>query len=149
MEEPFYKDGLKFSCQRCSACCRFDPGFVNLSEQDLAALQTWSGLDRETVITTWCRWVNRGDGEEYLCLKEKADFDCILWDNGCIAYESRPIQCSSYPFWASLVSDEDWWEANARDCPGINKGALHTREEIEDHLTRRRAQPYIHRKVKR
>ncbi len=147
MIEPFYKDGLCFTCQRCSSCCRIDPGFVNLSETDIEKLLKWANLDREALIATWCRWVPKGDGEEYLYLKEKANFDCILWDNGCIAYESRPLQCSSYPFWASLVTDEDWWEANAQDCPGINKGALHDCTEIEAHLTTRRSQPYIHRKA--
>ncbi len=80
-------------------------------------------------------------------LKEKSNFDCILWDNGCKAYESRPLQCSSWPFWAPLVSDGDRWEFTAEDCPGINKGTLHSREEIESHLTARRSQPYIHRKA--
>lgn len=147
MNEPFYKDGLRFTCQRCSCCCRIDPGYVNLSEQDMENLQKWSTFDRDKVIDTWCRWVSKGDGYEYLYLREKPNFDCILWDKGCIAYESRPLQCSSYPFWVSLLTDEDWWEANAQDCPGVNKGALHDRAEIEGHLTRRRAQPYIRRKV--
>ncbi len=55
--EPFYKDGLCFTCQRCSSCCRFDPGFVNLSETDLEKLLKWSNLDRESFIAAWCRWV--------------------------------------------------------------------------------------------
>jgi Fe-S-cluster containining protein len=148
MNETFYKDGLCFSCQRCSSCCRFDPGFVNLSEQDLEKLQKWATMDRENCISSWCRWVSKGDGFEYLCLKEKSNFDCILWDNGCMAYELRPLQCSSYPFWSSLLSDIDWWEANGRDCPGINKGKRHELAEIEGHLTARKSQPYIRRKAK-
>jgi len=147
MCEPFYKDGLRFSCQRCSVCCRHDPGYVNISEQDLEKLLKWANLDREQFIEKYCRWVSKPDGFEYLCLQEKPGYDCILWDGGCIAYNSRPIQCSSYPFWASLVTDEDWWEANGRDCPGVNVGELHSREEIDKHLTRRRAEPYIRRKA--
>ena len=146
MLEPFYKDGLRFSCQKCSSCCRFDPGIVNLSEQDMEKLEKWANLGRDAFISSYCRWVPKGDGYEYLCLLEKPGFDCILWDKGCIAYEARPLQCSSYPFWASLVTDEDWWEANARDCPGVNKGSLHAASEIEAHLTRRRSEPYIRRK---
>ena len=38
MEEPFYKDGLCFECQRCSGCCRFDSGYVFLSHEDLEKL---------------------------------------------------------------------------------------------------------------
>lgn len=147
MNEPFYKDGLNFSCQRCSSCCRHDPGFVNLSKDDIENLQKWSNFDKEHIIDSFCRWVDRGDGYDYLCLKEKPGYDCILWDEGCIAYEYRPLQCSSYPFWASLVSDQDWWESNAQHCPGIDKGMLYSRSEIEEHLTRRRNHPYIRRKA--
>lgn len=147
MSKPFYAAGLRFSCQRCSSCCRFDPGYVNLSEKDVASLMDWSGLDRPSFIARYCRWVQKSDGFEYLCLLEKPGYDCILWDNGCIAYMARPFQCSSYPFWPSLLSDEDWWEANGRDCPGVNQGTLHGREEIEAYLTRRKAEPYIRRKA--
>lgn len=147
MNTPFYANGLRFSCQRCSCCCRHDPGFVHLSEQDLSRLLSWSGLDRDSFISKWCRWVDRNDGYEYLCLLEKDNYDCILWEDGCKAYEDRPFQCSSYPFWPSLLMDEDWWEANARDCPGVNKGAVHDRDEIESYLARRRAEPYIRRKL--
>lgn len=146
MNEPFYADGLHFSCQRCSGCCRHDPGVVRLSEQDLARLLAWSGLDRDGFISKYCRWVDRGDGTENLCLLEKKNYDCILWDQGCTAYESRPFQCSSYPFWPSLLRDEDWWAANAADCPGVNKGTLHERKEIESFLERRKREPYIMRK---
>jgi Fe-S-cluster containining protein len=145
MDEPFYSNGLRFSCQRCSGCCRHDPGFVNLSEEDLGRLIQWAKMGREEFISIYCRWADRGDGYEYLCLKEKKNYDCILWDGGCIAYEARPFQCSSYPFWPSLLRDEDWWDANARDCPGIGKGDLHRIGEIETALAKRKAEPYIRR----
>ena len=148
MDDVFYRNGLRFQCAQCSACCRHDPGFVYLSERDLAALMAWSGLDREGFITRYCRWVSRGDGQEVLCLLEKPGYDCILWDGGCVAYESRPLQCSTYPFWPSLLADRDWWEANARECPGVNAGPLHGFEEIEACLEARRREPYIRRPEK-
>lgn len=146
-EDSFYTGGLRFECRRCSACCRHDPGFVYLSERDLERLLAWSGLVRDVFIATYCRWVFRGSDEEYLCLLEKPGYDCILWDNGCIAYDARPLQCSTYPFWPSLLRDRDWWEANARDCPGIDTGRLYTAEEIDYRLEQRRQEPYIRRKT--
>jgi hypothetical protein len=145
MGDSFYGRGLRFECQRCSGCCRHDPGFVHLSESDLARLIAWSGLARESFIKAYCRWVPRGDGQETLCLLEKPGYDCVLWDGGCVAYEQRPLQCSTYPFWPSLLCDEDWWDANARDCPGIGKGPLHPLEEIDACLEARRREPYIKR----
>ena len=38
MCDKFYKDGLKFECQRCSFCCGHSPGFVYLSQRDLTVL---------------------------------------------------------------------------------------------------------------
>ncbi len=145
-DPPFYAKGLHFTCQRCSGCCRHDPGFVNLSEKDLEKLLKWANVDRESFINSWCRWVDKQDGFEYLCLTEKDNFDCIFWDKGCTVYENRPLQCSAYPFWHALVLDEDWWNAGAADCPGMNSGALHPAEEIQQRLDQRRSEPYIRRK---
>ncbi len=146
MNEPFYINGLYFSCTGCSACCRHDPGFVYLSDSDVERLVYWSGLSREKFIKAYCRWVPRGDGFEYLCLREKKNFDCILWNNGCTAYEARPLQCSAYPFWPSMLMDEDWWNATAETCPGMNHGRFYTYEEITAFLDQRAAEPYIRRK---
>lgn len=65
----FWESGLCFSCNQCSACCRYDPGFVYLSPRDLRNLQTWASLERPALIQKYCRWVLKGDGYEYLCLR--------------------------------------------------------------------------------
>lgn len=141
----FWKDGLYFSCAQCSSCCRFDPGFVYLSEQDLEKLQEWAHLKRNDFIQKFCRWVLQGDGYEYLCLQELPNYDCILWKNGCIAYNYRPFQCSSYPFWDYLLVNKQRWESNARSCPGINCGRWHSPEEIQDLLDTAQRFPVIRR----
>ena len=131
----FWKDGIRFSCTQCSACCRYDPGFVYLSPHDLDSLQEWSSLDRPDFIRKFCRWVLQGDGYEY-----------ILWNNGCIAYNYRPFQCSSYPFWDYLLESERRWNINARSCPGINCGKQHSAEEIRGVLDTAKRFPIIRRK---
>ena len=144
--ELFWKDGIRFSCTQCSSCCRYDPGFVYLSPRDLDALQEWAALDRHAFIRKFCRWVLQGDGYEYLCLKELPNYDCILWNNGCIAYNYRPFQCSSYPFWDYLLESERRWNINARSCPGINCGKRHSAEEIRGVLDTAKRFPIIRRK---
>lgn len=147
MNDKFYKNGLHFSCTGCSACCRHDPGFVYLSHTDLMKLAEWAGMNSDDFVQTYCRRVSRNDGYEYLCLREKKNYDCILWKDGCIAYEARPLQCSSYPFWASNLMDEDWWNASAETCPGMNQGQFHSEEQITAILNQRMAEPYIRRKM--
>jgi Fe-S-cluster containining protein len=130
-KELFYADGLKFSCKRCSSCCRYDQGFVFLTEKDLKKLSFALKTDENSVINSYCRWVTDRKGDEVLSLKEKSNKDCILWDEGCIVYPERPVQCASFPFWDYIIASKQGWEIAAGSCPGMNSGELHTRSEIE------------------
>ena len=85
-------------------------------------------------IEKYCRRVPYHNGTEVLCLLEKDNFDCILWDNGCTAYEARPVQCSTYPFWTSILCSESAWNEESDSCPGINCGQHRTRSEILENL---------------
>ncbi len=129
----FYKDGLKFSCTRCSDCCRLSPGVVYLSNTDLTNLCQWFKFSREEFVEKYCRWVMYYDGTYVLSLQETPKYDCILWsENGCKAYGARPVQCSTYPFWSWMLASKKDWDDCEKDCPGINKGKLWTFEEIEE-----------------
>ncbi|WP_191014821.1 YkgJ family cysteine cluster protein [Treponema zioleckii] len=131
----FYEKGLKFSCNRCSGCCRLSPGYVYLSWSDLTNLCRWFKVSFEEFVKVYCRWVQYYDDSEVLCLKEKTNYDCILWKTGvgCEAYENRPVQCSTFPFWTWMLESEKVWNECASDCPGINAadGKLWSKEEIE------------------
>lgn len=145
----FFSSGLKFSCKRCSACCRYDAGFVYLSEKDIEKLALNLKMDKNAFINTYCRWVAywHGDkGQDALSLKEKPNNDCIFWDSGCTVYQSRPLQCVTFPFWSSIVSSKKSWEIAAAACPGMNSGALHTGDEIGVYLNMRTKEPLIQRK---
>lgn len=129
----FYENGLCFTCKRCSDCCRLSPGVVYLSREDLTKLCHEFNLNAEEFVARYCRWVMYYDGNYVLSLQETREYDCILWtEKGCRAYEGRPVQCSTYPFWSWMLSDRKEWDACAKDCPGINKGRLWSFEEIEE-----------------
>lgn len=147
MEQPFYSDGLRFSCTRCSACCTGEPGFVFLSKDDVKRLLSILDLDFSTFFRDYCRLVDVGTGNS-LSLREKElprtgkasqSCDCILWsDRGCTAYEGRPIQCSTYPFWSTIVESPASWKDEALFCPGIGSGTLWSKSYIEEALYNRR-----------
>lgn len=94
----------------------------------------WSKLTDSLFIKRYCRWVPYYDNTKVLCLKETDEYDCILWKNGCTAYDKKPVQCTTYPFWSHFLESERAWNENEKSCPGINKGQLHTKEEIERQL---------------
>ena len=125
-----FKDGLCFFCKQCSCCCGKEPGFVYLSQSDLTKLSQWFKLNEQEFINKYCRLIPYFDGTFVLCLKEKENYDCILWDKGCSAYSARPVQCSTYPFWSRILSSKEMWEEESHSCPGINSGKHWTYEEI-------------------
>ncbi len=145
-KNPFYHDGLHFTCTRCSACCRFDPGFVFLSETDVKRLASALDMTYTQFIDVYCRWIPAGGGYEQLSLKERSNYDCIFWKDGCTVYEARPLQCRTYPFWSSIVLSEESWKTVRAECPGIDQGEWHSKEEIEDQLKMREKEPIVVRR---
>lgn len=138
MEDCFYENGLRFQCQRCSACCRGEPGYVFLQADDVQRLSRRFGLDTRAFLERYCRIVDMGL-ERLYSLKEKKNNDCEFWDDGCSLYEDRPVQCSSYPFWAQILGSEADWAAESGQCPGMGRGRLFSKAEIEERLFSRRA----------
>jgi len=142
---PFYASGLKFSCKRCSSCCRYESGFVFLSKKDLEKLASLTKMDNISFINTYCRWVTDNRGKEVLSLIEKNNKDCIFWDSGCMIYNARPLQCVTFPFWESVISSEYNWKIAGTGCPGINSGELHSGMEIGQYLQLRTSEPIVNR----
>jgi Fe-S-cluster containining protein len=101
----------------------------------------------------YCRWVAAPFGgldsgaRELLSLKEKSNFDCILWKNGCTVYRARPVQCRTFPFWESIVHSFISWKELMKDCPGIGQGRVYSRAEIENMLAHGSSEPIITRTI--
>ncbi|MDR1256556.1 MAG: YkgJ family cysteine cluster protein, partial [Spirochaetaceae bacterium] len=66
-----------------------------------------------------------------LSLKEKTSLDCVFWKDGCLIYQNRPIQCKTYPFWASMLASMEEWLSVTSDCPGAGSGDLLSKDSIE------------------
>jgi hypothetical protein len=142
MADEFYAEGVRFSCTRCSACCRGEPGYVFLARGDIARLLARLGLDFKSFFHDYCSLVDEGNGMA-LSLREvkreNGSNDCVLWGaEGCKVYEDRPIQCSTYPFWSSIMESRASWQREARACPGIDSGKMISKAYIEERLLERR-----------
>ena len=141
-EKPFWASGLRFSCTSCGHCCRHEPGYVFLSEEDLAALADHRGIGREAFVAKYCRSVDLGIALR-LSLNETSGNDCVFWSGGCTVYEARPLQCRSYPFWPAVLASREDWDREAAECPGMNHGVLHDAEEISAALAERERRTLI------
>jgi Fe-S-cluster containining protein len=131
MSEPWYKDGLRFTCTMCGHCCTGEPGYVWVDDETLRRIAEFRGEDLIEVQTLYTRWASRGR-----TLREKANGDCVFYDSqqGCTIYPVRPPQCRTWPFWESNVESPEAWRQTCEVCPGSGKGELIPAEEITRRL---------------
>jgi Fe-S-cluster containining protein len=126
-DQPWYKDGLNFTCTQCGKCCTGEPGVVWVTDGEVAAIAKFLKEPAEVIEKVHTR---RSRGRR--TLREKANGDCVFYDakKGCTIYPVRPPQCRTWPFWESnLETPEDWAETE-RVCPGSGEGELIPLEEI-------------------
>ena len=72
-EEPWYKDGLKFTCSGCGDCCTGAPGYVWVNKQETQAIADFLKMDFEEFREMYARKI----GIRY-SLKEFPNGDCCL-----------------------------------------------------------------------
>ncbi|HEU5115964.1 MAG TPA: YkgJ family cysteine cluster protein [Isosphaeraceae bacterium] len=127
LNEPWYQDGLAFSCTRCGACCTGEPGYVWVDLPQMVRLAEHQGLSLESFTTRHVRRV----GSRY-SLIERPNGDCIFWnrESGCSVYEARPDQCRTWPFWPENLETPEDWDRTRQACPGSGQGRLYSVEEI-------------------
>lgn len=130
-EEPWYADGLRFTCTRCGHCCTGEPGFVWVTDEELEAIAKFREEPFEEVKQLYSR---RSKGRR--SLKEKANGDCVFFErgSGCTIYPVRPPQCGTWPFWNSNIATPEDWDRTVRICPGSGEGELIPVDEITRRL---------------
>jgi len=132
--EPWYADGLRFRCTQCGDCCTGAEGYVWVNQQEVEDLAEAVGMKPETFERRFVKRVGIRRS-----LKERANGDCVLLDKEtrkCTAYEVRPRQCRTWPFWNSNLRSREAWDEAAEACPGCNKGSLVPLEQIVEQASK-------------
>ncbi len=127
--QSWYKDGLRFECQRCGECCRGEPGMVWIDKKEIKKTSSFLGITQDIFAKRYLRIVSGR-----ISLLECNNGDCIMYEEGCKIYSVRPSQCKTFPFWKSNLENKTEWENQKNTCPGIGKGRLHTSNDIESYL---------------
>jgi Fe-S-cluster containining protein len=146
-KEPWYADGLRFTCTQCGNCCTGGPGFVWLTIEEVGRLGEHLKITSEETIERYCRRIgdryslkeNRNGRGEYDCifLKEEqtkvvqGEEVAVQTRRTCSVYAARPLQCRTWPFWDSNLSSPEIWEMSAKRCHGMNRGREFSRAEME------------------
>lgn len=125
--EPWYSAGLRFTCTQCGKCCTGEPGFVWVTDEEIAAIAKYRNEPVEEVRQLYSR---RSKGRR--TLKEKANGDCVFFERGegCTIYSVRPPQCRTWPFWESNLATPEDWDRTESICPGSGEGELIPSDEI-------------------
>jgi Fe-S-cluster containining protein len=136
--EPWFADGLTFTCTQCGNCCTGAPGYVFASKVEITRLAEHLEISPEEVVERYCRKVGTR-----ISFKEKrgpGGYDCIFLEevkatrrvNGqeiaftrrqCSIYPVRPLQCRTWPFWDGNLASREAWDAAAKGCHGMNHGS--------------------------
>ena len=126
---PWYRDGLCFSCTQCGNCCTGDPGVVWVTDDEIADIARVTGKTVGEIRLFHTRIVGGR-----VSLREYPNGDCTFFDPAtrrCKAYEARPAQCRTWPFWNSHLESPEAWERVKRECPGAGQGEFFSLEEVE------------------
>jgi len=122
----FFDQGICFECQRCGTCCTGDPGSIYVDDKDISRIARYLNLPASHLR------------EKYLyphknsySILENSDGRCLFYeDAGCKIYPVRPNQCATYPFWFENLRSVKEWRRVSRECPGINRGSLYSKEQV-------------------
>jgi Fe-S-cluster containining protein len=151
-KDPWYADGLQFTCSQCGNCCTGGPGFVWLTREEIVKLAEFLKLTPEQTVEQYCRKVDgrwsltevRTPAGTYDCvfLKEIPtsprrktttgdDISVEHTRKGCSIYPVRPLQCRTWPFWPENLSSKKSWDFAARRCHGINTGRTFSLAQVQ------------------
>jgi Fe-S-cluster containining protein len=134
--EPWYAEGLSFTCTQCGNCCTGAPGYVWISDEEIGRLARHLNLTEKETIERYGRKIG-----DRISLQERRSpqglYDCIFLkadERGrrtCTVYPVRPLQCRTWPFWHGNLASSEMWKLASHRCPGIDQGKRYTSEQIE------------------
>lgn len=122
-------EGVRFECRQCGGCCCGEPGTIWVTPGEIKEISEFLCVSE---LELRAKYLTRNGGRN--SIKERENYDCVFLARKkmlCEIYKVRPLQCSLFPFWPTLLKDRSLWNYYARRCPGMNQGKLYTAETIK------------------
>ena len=139
--KPWYKDGLRFECTQCGACCTGEPGLVQFTTEEGRNMAAQLGMELNDFLGLYA---SKSPDEDCWMLDEiytGEAHDCVLLgrcnETGktwCIAHDSRPAQCRTWPFWPDNMKSKKCWDQAGLECEGIGRGPIIPLRVIQEEM---------------
>jgi uncharacterized protein len=125
----FYKDGLRFECTCCGACCivHGDHAYVYLTKRNVVEIAHFLGMSTDAFYQKFCTEDENG----HIILTMEDEQCNFLQERKCQIYPVRPAQCRAWPILTEHLNDKYWNGVLREFCPGIGRGRLYSPTEIE------------------
>jgi uncharacterized protein len=129
MPDPWYSEGLRFSCTQCGNCCTGPPGYVVFDPRELGEMAAYLKLSPAEFLVRYARPFE--GGWSLVEVQRDGMYDCVFLKadpatgrRGCSIYPVRPVQCRTWPFWPDNLRSRKAYAATAKrtPCPGMSKG---------------------------
>jgi Fe-S-cluster containining protein len=109
---------LPFECTECGKCCQ-TKGSVYLSPAEIRNASALLQLSEGGFIEKFASHMttNGSDDDVWIRLKNNKQGSCVFLHEDskhCRIYEARPTQCSTYPFWPSIMKSRSTWNDEVR-----------------------------------
>ena len=125
-KEPWYANGLTFTCTQCGNCCTGPTGYVWFNDDEARAMASYLKISENQFRRTYTRKLH---GKQSLTENHtEHGFDCVFLKRDaqgkslCAVYPVRPGQCKSWPFWTENLRSPQSFEAASDRCPGMTRG---------------------------
>ena len=129
----WYSAGLHFECLGCGRCCSGPAGgYIWVTGDEIRLLAEYLKMTTEQLRS---RFLRRA-GFRLTIIEDSQTRDCIFLKQNedgkrCSIYPVRPGQCRLWPFWPVNLAGPDQWNMAGQKCPGINRGAFYSFEQIQ------------------
>lgn len=132
----WYHRGLHFTCTGCGACCT-GSGRVWLGDSEIREMAERLELEVADFVH---RYIERVEGR-WALREDPQSGDCCFVEGGrCQAYDARPRQCRTFPWWPTTLESPERWRETQRVCEGIDhpSAPLVRLHEINESLSEER-----------
>jgi Fe-S-cluster containining protein len=114
---------LPFDCTGCGKCCKTE-GSVYLSPAEISVAAVFLSVTSDTFIETYAsNTITDGKtSAPWIQLRNRKEGPCVFLDletNQCQIYSVRPVQCSTYPFWPTILQSRQAWNEEVRHADDV------------------------------